>query len=209
MKEYVPAISPSPRISYLSSTMAPSQTQDENITNDKSSDLLKHSKEESVLTDKDRKGLAFTDKHSSPDVYISYNKDTLWHPWTGTLELKPLRYETRSGSFVVALRTPVDAWLGKHRHRGTVTAVTLAGNWRYKEYDWVAGPGDYIVENPGTIHTLFMGAGSEVVFTITGSLEFFHDDDSLKETMDIFSFAQLYYDHCEEKGVEPNPNLWY
>jgi 2,4'-dihydroxyacetophenone dioxygenase len=133
MKEYVPAISSSPRISYLSSTMAPSQTQDENITNDKSSDLLKHSKEESVLTDKDRKGLAFTDKHSSPDVYISYNKDTLWHPWTGTLELKPLRYETRSGSFVVALRTPVDAWLGKHRHRGTVTAVTLAGNWRYKE----------------------------------------------------------------------------
>lgn len=76
-------------------------------------------------------------------------------------------------------------------------------------YDWVAGPGDYVVENPGTIHTLFMGAGAEVVFTITGSLEFFNDDDSLRETMDIFSFAELYYDHCKEKGVEPNEKLWY
>ncbi|CZS79592.1 hypothetical protein SNK03_004264 [Fusarium graminearum] len=189
--------------------MAPSQTQEDNATGSKSSDLLKHSKEESVLTDKDRKALVFTDKHSSPDVYISYNKDTLWYPWVTTLEVKPLRFETRSGSFVIALRTPVDAWLGKHRHRGTVTAVTLAGNWGYKEYDWTAGPGDYVVENPGTIHTLFMGAGSEVIFTITGSLEFFHDDDSLKETMDIFSFSQLYYDHCEEKGVEPNAGLWY
>lgn len=113
--------------------MAPSQTQDEPANAQKSSDLLEHSKEESVLTEKDRKELAFTDKHSSPDVYINCNKDTLWHPWVGTLELKPLRFETRSGSWVISLRTPVDCWLGKHRHRGTVTAVTLSGNWRYKE----------------------------------------------------------------------------
>ncbi|RBR12511.1 uncharacterized protein FIESC28_08635 [Fusarium coffeatum] len=142
--------------------MAPSKTQETpEPSSHKSADLLKHS-DESVLTDEDRRELVFTDKHSSPDVYISYNKDTLWHPWTGTLELKPLRFETRSGHFVVSLRTPVDAWLGKHRHRGTVTAVTMSGNWRYKEYDWVAGPGDYVVENPGTIHTLSMGAGSEL-----------------------------------------------
>lgn len=114
-------------------TMAPAQTQDTPENTQKSSDLLEHSKGESVLTDKDRKALVFTDKHSSPDVYVNSSKDTLWHPWTGTLELKPLRFETRSGSFVIGLRTPVDCWLGKHRHRGTVTAVTLSGNWRYKE----------------------------------------------------------------------------
>ncbi|KAL6918491.1 hypothetical protein FSST1_009986 [Fusarium sambucinum] len=188
--------------------MAPSQTQEEIPSTSKSSDLLKP-KAGSVLTDKDRKALVFTDKHSSPDVYINYKDDTLWYPWVGTLEVKPLRFETRSGHFVIALRTPVDACLGKHRHRGTVTAVTISGNWGYEEYDWIAGPGDYVVENPGTIHTLNMGAESEVVFTITGSIEFLHDDDSLKETMDIFSFAELYYDHCEKLGVEPNKGLWY
>ncbi|KXJ85696.1 hypothetical protein Micbo1qcDRAFT_153914 [Microdochium bolleyi] len=163
----------------------------------------------SILNEKEKAELEFTDKKSSPDVYINGDKDTLWHPWVGTLELRPLRFETRSGIFVIGLRTPVDAWLGKHRHRGVVTAVTISGNWGYSEYDWIAKPGDYVVENPGTIHTLFMGAGSEVVFTLNGSLEFLNDDDSLRETMDIFSFAKMYYDHCKEKGIEPNEKLWY
>ena len=76
-------------------------------------------------------------------------------------------------------------------------------------YDWVARPGDYVVENPGTIHTLFISGGAEIVFTITGSLEFFNDDDSLKDTMDIFTFSKMYYDHCKEKGLKPNDGLWY
>lgn len=76
-------------------------------------------------------------------------------------------------------------------------------------YDWTANTGDYVVENPGTIHTLFLGAGAEVLFTVTGSLEFLNDDDSLRETMDCFSFAKMYYDHCKSKGIEPNSNLWY
>ena len=99
----------------------------------KSADLLTKDKLESVLTDKDREELVFVDKFSSPDVYINSIKDTCWYPWIGPLEIKPLRFETRSGCFVVILRTPVDAWLGKHRHRGIVNAVTMAGNWRYKE----------------------------------------------------------------------------
>ena len=76
-------------------------------------------------------------------------------------------------------------------------------------YDWTAGPGDYVVENPGTILTLFMGAGAEVVFTVTGSIKFLNDDDSLRETMDLFSYAKLYYDHCKKQGIEPNAGLWY
>lgn len=116
--------------------MAPAPTtedQYEALDFQKESNLPVNSKKESVLTDKDREDLAFVDKYSSPDVYIDSAKDTLWHPWVGTLELKPLRFETRSGTFVIGLRTPVDCWLGKHRHRGTVTAVTTAGPWRYKE----------------------------------------------------------------------------
>lgn len=76
-------------------------------------------------------------------------------------------------------------------------------------YDWVAKPGDYVVENPGTIHTLHMGKDAEVVFTVSGSLEFFHDDDSLKNTMDVFSYAHMYYEHCKVQGLEPNDGLWY
>lgn len=58
-------------------------------------------------------------------------------PWLSNLELKPLRFETRTGTFVVVLRILEDTWLGKYRHRGTVTAVTLNGEWNYKEYVFV------------------------------------------------------------------------
>ena len=44
--------------------------------------------------------------------------------------------------------------IGRHRHRGTVVAMTLKGSWGYLEYDWVARPGSYILESPGVIHTL-------------------------------------------------------
>ena len=30
-----------------------------------------------------------------------------------------------------------------------------------------------------------------------------------KFTLDIFSFAKMYYDHCAEKGIEPNDTLWH
>lgn len=92
--------------------------------------------------------------------------------------------------------TPNPAWSGRFM-------LTLS------RYDWVARPGDYVVENPGTIHTLHMTKDTEVVFTVSGSLEFFHDDDSLKNTMDVFSYAHLYYEHCEREGLTPNDGLWY
>lgn len=66
-----------------------------------------------------------------------------------------------------------------------------------------------MVENPGTIHTLHMSKGTEVVFTITGSLEFCNDEDSLKNTMDVFSYAHLYYEHCKKQGIKPSNRLWY
>lgn len=66
-----------------------------------------------------------------------------------------------------------------------------------------------MVENPGTIDTLYMGAGSEVMFTVSGSIDFFDDDDSLREIMDGFSFWRMYLEHCEKYGVTPNRKLWY
>ena len=67
---------------------------------------------------------------------------------------------------ILANRTDQDAALGKHRHRGAVNAITLKGQWwsvlpesdgeqalitahcRYEEYDWRAGPGDYVTGEP-------------------------------------------------------------
>ena len=37
---------------------------------------------------------------------------------------------------------------------------------------------------PGTIHTLYMGKDSEVIFDVTGSIEFYNDDNTLREIME-------------------------
>lgn len=88
----------------------------------------------SKLTPLEKSELHLADNYSSPDVYINGESDTLWHPWVNNLEIKPLRFETRTGTFVIVLRAKEDTWLGKHRHRGSVTAVTVKGEWNYKEY---------------------------------------------------------------------------
>lgn len=76
-------------------------------------------------------------------------------------------------------------------------------------YNWTAKPGDYVTEVPGTIHTLYMGAGSEVLFNVVGSIEFFNEDNTLREIMDGFSFWRMYVEHCEKNGITPNKKLWY
>jgi hypothetical protein len=116
--------------------MAPSTTQDlvpEPVASQQTK-LAERPKDGSALNEQEREELAFVDKYSAPDIYINSKSDTLWFPWIGPIELKPMRMENRTGTFVVGLRSKVAASLGKHRHRGTVTAITMAGEWGYKEY---------------------------------------------------------------------------
>lgn len=54
-----------------------------------------------------------------------------------------------------------------------------------------------------------MGENSEVIFDVTGSIEFFNDDNTLRETMDGFSFWRLYMKHCEENNIKVNTGLYY
>ena len=114
--------------------MAPSTTTPD-LVPEPVSKLPERPKEDgSSLNEHERAEIAFVDKYSAPDVYINGEKDTLWFPWIGPIELKPMRIENRTGTFVVGLRSKVACGLGKHRHRGTVTAITMSGEWGYKEY---------------------------------------------------------------------------
>ncbi|KAI1342466.1 hypothetical protein F5Y15DRAFT_305111 [Xylariaceae sp. FL0016] len=153
--------------------------------------------------------LEIASQMGAPDVYIDAERGTEWYLWKGSIYVKPLRFENRSGLYVIVLKTDPRAELGKHRHRGEVRAYTVRGNWGYHEYEWTGKPGDYITEMPGTIHTLWMGEGSEVMFNVVGSIEFFNDDNTLRETLDSFSFWRMYVEHCQERGIKPNEKLWY
>lgn len=77
--------------------------------------------------------LVLADKYGVPDHYLSAQKDTLWYHWLGDIFVKPIRFEAKTGTYVIALKSEKDADLGKHRHRGPVTGYTVKGSWGYKE----------------------------------------------------------------------------
>lgn len=56
---------------------------------------------------------------------------------------------------------------------------------------------------------MHLKAGTEVVFTANGSLEFLNEDGAVNEAVDLFAFAKMYYDHCAKEGVKPNDSLWF
>ena len=62
---------------------------------------------------------------------------------------------------------------------------------------------------PGTIHTLYMGKDSEVIFDVTGSIEFYNEDNTLREIMDGFSFWRMYVEHCHQNNLKVNTGLFY
>lgn len=96
------------------------------------SDLSKKLTISSRVVQNEQTELVLADTYGLPDHYLS-TKDTLWYHWQGDIYVKPIRFEGKTGTYVIALKCAVDADLGKHRHRGPVTGYTVKGAWGYKE----------------------------------------------------------------------------
>jgi len=162
----------------------------------------------SGLSERETAELKLAETFGGGNHYIS-GDELPWTPWIGAIEIKVMRVDNRTGQLVMALRSKDDVVLGKHRHRGAVTAVTLKGAWEYHEHDWIARPGDYVREDPGTIHTLHIMPGAEIIYTIDGSIEFLNEDDTLDYVMDVWSFLKLYEDFCGLQKIALNKNIFY
>tara|TARA_A100000171_G_scaffold49237_1_gene57896 strand:+ start:9984 stop:10499 length:516 start_codon:yes stop_codon:yes gene_type:complete len=160
----------------------------------------------SALTAEEQRVLSRHAQYGVPDMYLNEN-DSVFHPWVGDVWLKPLRFDVRNSLYVNILWSKGPGGLGRHRHRGPVSAFTLEGSWRYEEYDWVAKTGDFVQENPGVIHTLTSDTGTKTLFMVQGALDFYDDEDRHINTMDVFSFLDMYVDYCEKQGIAVNEKL--
>jgi 2,4'-dihydroxyacetophenone dioxygenase len=152
---------------------------------------------------------ATTLKYSRPDVYIGSDERA-----SPKIEVFPgifvrfLSFDVGSNSFSNITMVPDGGVIGRHRHRGSVVAITLEGSWRYLEYDWVAGPGSFVHESPGVIHTLSAGPGMKTFFAINGTLEYFDDQDQLTQVQDVFWAINCYLSHCSKHGLPVNEALF-
>ena len=66
------------------------------------------------------------------------------------------------------------------------------------------------VLSAGAIHTLVSDDpnGMKTFFWLNASLEFYDDNDTLLETLDVFWFINHYVSYCREHGLKLNQMLW-
>jgi 2,4'-dihydroxyacetophenone dioxygenase len=136
--------------------------------------------------------------------------DSPWVPYGDSAAIRHLAFDVRNNSYANILWVKAGGHLGTHRHRGFVSAITLEGSWRYLEYDWVATPGSFVYETPGTAPTLVSDdpKGMKTMFWLSGAIEFFDDKGNLAETLDVFWFINHYVSHCKQHGLKINQSMF-
>ena len=138
------------------------------------------------------------------DFDRTVNADDL--PWVEQAEgvwFKPLRLAPELGVWANLVKVSAHGMVSRHRHHGPVEGWVLQGRWRYLEHDWVAGPGSYVHEPEGDVHTLVVEGGEEMVtlFIVHGSIEYLDDDDRVLRTDTAQRKLALYEAHCEAHGL--------
>ncbi|MGD9794628.1 MAG: 2,4'-dihydroxyacetophenone dioxygenase family protein [Acidimicrobiia bacterium] len=96
--------------------------------------------------------------------------------------------------------------LTRHLHTGPVHLVTLAGKWKYAEYDVWNTAGSYLFEPAGSVHTFTVPADNtemtEIWFSITGSNVNLDDDDNVVSIFDARTISAYYERECRRAGYE-------
>ena len=90
------------------------------------------------------------------DTAVIDGESLPWVPFTPYSEnilLKYFKLDPIRGEWIVLMKAPIDMQLPRHHHTGTVMVYTLEGKWKYKEHDWVAGPGSLVYETAASTHT--------------------------------------------------------
>jgi hypothetical protein len=85
---------------------------------------------------------------------------------------------------------------------------TIEGKWKYKEHDWVAGPGSVVYETAASTHTPEVvtegGEGYALMLVIvTGDLVFVDENDKVMAIENWKTAMQRYLAYCEEHDIKP------
>jgi quercetin dioxygenase-like cupin family protein len=132
-----------------------------------------------------------------------------WVPFTPYAEnvfLKYFKLDPIRGEMIVLMKAPAGMELPKHHHSGTVIAYTIEGRWKYKEHDWIAGPGSVVFETAASSHTpqAMGGEGHVVVLNIVvGDLIFLGENDQVLAIENWKTGMQRYLAYCEQAGIAP------
>ena len=126
-------------------------------------------------------------------------------PYSDEVFLKLIKINPVNGEWTTLLKLPAGMELPKHHHAGTVHVYTVAGHWRYKEHDWVAGPGSMVFETAASAHTPVAEPNDEVITLniIVGDWNLLDENDNILAVENWKSMLKRYSDYCAARGIAP------
>jgi hypothetical protein len=151
------------------------------------------------------------DRHGIEGKFVGGSEeDSPWVPFGETAAIRHLSFDTRRSAFSNILWVKSGGVVGTHKHRGTVIMMCLEGSFRYLEYDWVATPGAFIYETPGLRHTLVCDDpnGVKLFGYLEGPIEFYDENGSFIDTLDVWWYINHYESYCSEHGLPINEELY-
>lgn len=124
-------------------------------------------------------------------------------------QLKILQVRIEEGLWIIRTRFQPGYRVQTHRHTGPVWGYTVAGAWKYAEYDYVNRAGSFLYEPAGSVHTLTVlddnTETTDVWFHMYGSNLNLDEDGNVESVTDGSSSLAGYYAMCEAQGL-PRPN---
>jgi 2,4'-dihydroxyacetophenone dioxygenase len=126
-------------------------------------------------------------------------------PYSNDVKLKLIRVNAISGEWITLLKTPGGMELPKHHHSGTVHVYTITGKWRYKEHDWVAGPGSFVYETASSAHTPVGEPGEDVTTLniVQGDWNVVDENGAVLAIENWRSMMDRYLAFCKAEGIAP------
>jgi len=135
---------------------------------------------------------------------LSENDPRQWVPLGDDNYSLPLCLNASEGYWVHLLRATKPGVINRHRHSAPVHLMTFEGHWHYPEKDWVAGPGTYVFEPPGDIHTLCVPEGGAVMVfmaNVRGALLYVDEAGTLSGYDDVFTRIDACRRHYTAVGL--------
>ena len=130
--------------------------------------------------------------------------ERLWVPLAPDRWSRPLCLNVSQGYWVHLTKVKGGGFLSRHRHPAPVHGFVIKGTWRYLEHDWVAGPGSYLFEPPGEIHTLVVDEDCDEMITLfhnTGAIIYCDEDGKTTGTTDVFGRVEACRKHFIDVGL--------
>jgi len=139
-----------------------------------------------------------------PSIHLG-EESVPWVTLPNGTELKVLHVRLTEGLWVIRTRFPAGVRLQTHRHTGPVWAFTIAGAWRYLEYEDVNRAGSFLYEPANSVHTLAVlddnAEPTDVWFHIVGANLNLGDEGEVESVSDAASTLDTYLTLCAEAGL--------